>query len=394
MRIVLVSDDSNFFVYIIPKLLLRKSDEIYRYGFDNFDCNSELFRAALVVINSENAESKTMDLLEKIKDVPTIVFAYNENPDFMLSAYKKGMNEYLSLLISDEELQAKMVPLFINVSLLEKNLQFREMLHNNKLLLQDSDTYTDYNSILDFEIEKINATSQSAVLAAISTQEKNKAKIKPFELEKILSNNIRKSDVLMKYAINRYFLILHNVNLELAKKIIDNIIKKIPDKIFVGYANILSKKRQQVVDEVLNRLHEAIKYDKDYVRSEKNPIKELGSTNENFKVFKQEFNKKIEQIITPAFYHTQLKYNNSQECLVDVSIENDNRFLQIRTRNKTGKFSITTPGYTKINIDLSLVNNSNQQTDLKRITLEPDELEFVMLTDLLERFMMDFTKGE
>ena len=335
-----------------------------------------------------------MDLLEKIKDVPTIVFAYNENPDFMLSAYKKGMNEYLSLLISDEELQAKMVPLFINVSLLEKNLQFREMLHNNKLLLQDSDTYTDYNSILDFEIEKINATSQSAVLAAISTQEKNKAKIKPFELEKILSNNIRKSDVLMKYAINRYFLILHNVNLELAKKIIDNIIKKIPDKIFVGYANILSKKRQQVVDEVLNRLHEAIKYDKDYVRSEKNPIKELGSTNENFKVFKQEFNKKIEQIITPAFYHTQLKYNNSQECLVDVSIENDNRFLQIRTRNKTGKFSITTPGYTKINIDLSLVNNSNQQTDLKRITLEPDELEFVMLTDLLERFMMDFTKGE
>ena len=55
---------------------------------------------------------------------------------------------------------------------------------------------------------------------------------------------------------------------------------------------------------------------------------------------------------------------------------------------------ITTPGYTKINIDLSLVNNSNQQTDLKRITLEPDELEFVMLTDLLERFMMDFTKGE
>ena len=231
-------------------------------------------------------------------------------------------------------------------------------------------------------------------MAAISTQEKNKANIKPFELEKILSNNIRKSDVLMKYAINRYFLILHNVNLELAKKIIDNIIKKIPDKIFVGYANILSKKRQQVVDEVLNRLHEAIKYDKDYVRSEKNPIKELGSTNENFKVFKQEFNKKIEQIITPAFYHTQLKYNNSQECLVDVSIENDNRFLQIRTRNKTGKFSITTPGYTKINIDLSLVNNSNQQTDLKRITLEPDELEFVMLTDLLERFMMDFTKGE
>ena len=34
MRIVLISDDSDFFEYISPKLILRKSDELFRFSFD------------------------------------------------------------------------------------------------------------------------------------------------------------------------------------------------------------------------------------------------------------------------------------------------------------------------------------------------------------------------
>lgn len=397
MHIILVSDDSNFFEYIVPKLSLRKCDEIYKFNFEKFKSNLDLFKASLVIINSENSESKTLDLLEGIKEMATLVFAYNENPKFMLEAYQKGMNEYISLLISDEELQAKLVPLFIHVSMLERNLQFREVLNNNKLLLKDSDTFTNYNSILDAEIEKINMKSQSAVLVAISTLEKDKIKIKPIELEMIISKNIRKTDIFIKYAINRYFLILHNVNIDLAKKIIDNIITKIPDKIFTGYANILSKKRQQVVDEVLNRLHESIKYDQYFMRTEKNPIKELGSSNENFKIFKQEFHKKIEQIIIPAFYHVQQKYNNSMEYLIKINVDSDTKILQIATKNKVGEFKITTPGLTKINIDINYTNalkNSKDKAEIKRITFDPKELEFGILCDLLERFIEDFIKGE
>ena len=32
-RIVLVSDDSDFFEYILPKLILRKSDELFKFSF-------------------------------------------------------------------------------------------------------------------------------------------------------------------------------------------------------------------------------------------------------------------------------------------------------------------------------------------------------------------------
>ena len=33
-RIVLISDDVDFFEYISPKLNLRKSDELFKFGFD------------------------------------------------------------------------------------------------------------------------------------------------------------------------------------------------------------------------------------------------------------------------------------------------------------------------------------------------------------------------
>ena len=32
-KIILVSDDSDFFEYIIPKFKIRKSDELFEYNF-------------------------------------------------------------------------------------------------------------------------------------------------------------------------------------------------------------------------------------------------------------------------------------------------------------------------------------------------------------------------
>lgn len=395
MRVLLVSDDSDFFEYIIPKLLLRKSDEIFRFSFDKSSEKLDLFKASLIVINSENSEDKTLKLLELVKDLPSIVFTYNENPDFMLKGYKAGMNEYLSILISDEELQAKMFPLLNNVGMLEKNSLYRDMLTKNKLILQNSDIYTDYNAILESELEKINLTSKPSVLVAISIQEKGKGKgdLRPEEFEKALLKNLRKTDILMKYAINRYFLLMNNIDAESAKKILQKIEEKLSEKFCYGLTNVLSKKRQQAVDEVLNRLHEAIKYDKDFARKEKNPIKELGSSKENFKVFKQEFHKKIDKIVTPVFYHVQLKYNNQiNNSVIELLSDEESRSFRIRNRFFTSTFKITFPGYSKINIDIYTQHSSGKSTDKRRITFDIDEFEFGILGDLLEKFITDLKK--
>ena len=389
MRIVLISDDSDFFDYISPKLILRKSDELFRFSFKNIPEEFQSFLASLLIINSENAENKTLELLSKIKEIPSIVFTFNENENFKLNAYKSGMCEYVTIMTPDDELQAKMIPLLTTATLIEKNKQYRDMLVKNNLISQENDVYTDYNNIIDNELEKINITSTPAVLAAISTNDKTKKQI----FEKIILGNIRKTDILMNFAPNKYFLILYNTDLNSSQKIIDKIKIAMPEKVFSGLSNIIGKNRQQIVNEVLNKLHQEINYDKDYSRTNKNPLKELGATEENFKAFKKEFQKKLEQIITPVFYHFHQKYNNPNEGLnIELLSGEDFRTIRLRNRIATGNFKITSPGYSKINIDISYQLSKGHAPNPKRITIAPDELEGGLLTDLLEQFIIEFAK--
>lgn len=391
-RIVLISDDSDFFEYIRTKLMLRKSDELFTFCFDELPDKIHLLSTSLLIINSENTEDKTLELLKWLKGTPSILFAYNEKNEFKVKAYQSGALGYVTPLTPDDEFQAIMIPALSAVSILEKNKQYREILVQNNQIFEGNEVFIDYNTILDRELEKINNTSTPAVLIAISPNDKTKFLLLPNQIETIILNNIRRNDVLMNYASNKYFLLLYNTNIDSAQKLWAKIQEQIPQKIYAGFANVGYKVRQQLVNEVLNRLHEAINYDKDNIRTNKNPINELGGTGGNFKIFRQEFSKKIEQIVTPVFYHTQQKYNDKLFGMnIEQGVGEGYGTLHIKSKHAIGTFKITSPGFSKINIDITYQTNA-QNIDAKRITLEPDELEAGVLEDLLEQFILEFKK--
>ena len=67
-KIVLVSDDTNFFEYIRTKLELRKSDEIFTFSFDSIPEKLQFVNSAVIIVNSENVREKTLDLLNLLKE--------------------------------------------------------------------------------------------------------------------------------------------------------------------------------------------------------------------------------------------------------------------------------------------------------------------------------------
>ena len=180
---------------------------------------------------------------------------------------------------------------------------------------------------------------------------------------------------------------MKDIDIQGAEKIWAKIQDAIPEKIYAGFAMTFSKSRQQLVNEALNRLHEAINYEKVYTSiSDKTD----NSTRGNFKLFKQEFNKKIEMIVNPAFYHVVQKYNNKLYGVVlKYETNNEVSVLYIKGRSASASFKITSPGFSKINIDITLTNSSNN-INAKRISLNPDELEAGLLEDLLEQFVLEF----
>ena len=209
-RIVLVSDDSDFFEYILPKLILRKSDELFKFSFKELQTKLKFLKTSVLIINSENAEDKTLKALTLLKGVPALIFSYNENDELRIAAYKNGAMGFITPLTSDEEFQAKMIPALNMSAVLEKGLKYREFLAGTEIVSKDNDVFLDYTKVLDAELEKINNQSVPAVLAAISPDEKSKELIDNKNIEEYLLSGIRKNDVLMKFAPNKYFLLFYN----------------------------------------------------------------------------------------------------------------------------------------------------------------------------------------
>lgn len=388
-RIVLISDDSDFFEYVLPKLSLRKSDELYRFGFDSLPECLDLISTSLLIINSESSKEKTLEIIKLVNGAPCIVFSYNEDDDFKIKAYKAGMLNYFTLMTSDEEFTAKLVPALNTLAVLEKNSVYRNMLVKKNVITDNNEVFIDYSNVLDRELEKIEKKSANAVLMAISPNDKTKFLLKSNQIETAILTNIRKNDILMTYAPNKYFLLLYDINIDLAKKIWEKIRQSIPEKIYAGFAAAGLKSRQQLINEALNRLHEDMNRD-NYISSvvDKNSAK-------NFKIFRQEFNKKLDKVMTPVFYQIQQKYNHR---LFGMSLEqfigDGNGVMTIKGKHASGSFKISTPGLSKINIDITYEptpqSTKTKFPQAKRINIEPDELEAGLLEDLLEQFIVEF----
>lgn len=399
-RVVLISEDIDFFDYIKAKLSLRKSDELFTFSFDEVPEKIHLLRSSVLVVNSESSKERVLELLALLKCTPVFVFAYNEDEDFKLKCYKAGAFDYVTLLVSDKEFQARLVPALSVVSLLNKSNQYREVLVKNSIISNNNEVFLDYNYVLDRELEDIDKTSKRAIFVAISPNEKSKFLVQPALIETIILDNIRRDDILMTYAPSKYFLLMFDIDLNSAKTLWEKIASKMPQKIYAGMTNVIGKKRQQLINEVLNKLHEAINYDKDIVNEKSNPINSLNmvtsqtSHYSNFKLFRQDFEKKLEQVISPVFYQIQQKYSDK---LLGVNMQQGvgegYGTFYIKGKFSSSSFRITCPGFAKINIDITVQKDAST-IDAKRITLDPEELEPGLLEDLLEQFILEYKKGD
>ncbi len=387
-KIILVSDDANFFEYFIQKLKLRKSDEIYRFSYENLIGNFHLVNTSVIILNADNNTNNAMEILKLINTAPCIIFSLNENLTEKNKFLKNGAIDFITPFNSEEEINIKINIALKFSSYLDKNTHYRKFLTKHGIISENNEVYLDYKTIIESELERINSNSIPTVLMAISPDEKTKFLLQANQIETSIINNIRKNDILMNYAANKYFLLLFNTNLESAQNLWKNIQKQIPENIYAGFTNALYKKREHLINEVLNNLHETINNSK-----KKNSMQQkenLTDFNKNFKNFRQNYEKKIKNIIIPVFYQIQQKYNNKL-WNINLSEEATNNTFSLNIKNKyySGKLKITTPGFSIINIDIEY---QNKTTKNKRVSFSPEEFESGILEDIIEQFIYEFKK--
>ena len=390
-RVLLVSNDNDFFEFIKSKLELRMSDEVITYTFDEINNQKNVLNSSVIIVNSENSKEKTLELLVSFKGFPVIVSAFNQDDDFKRACYELGMFDFISLLDSTDEILYKIKPAFAFAELIENNDFYKDLLVNEKIIFEEKTIFTDYNKVLDYQLGRIYSKQLQAVFMAIAPSDKNKFLIKSEDFEKILLNNIRKNDVIIKFAPNKYFLLLLNVDLNKANIVWQKISKQLPQKVFAGFAQITNQRKQHLINDVLNKLHLAINNERFEEIIKDREVSEKGIVPTNFKMFKQDFQNNLSKIITPVFYQIEQKYSSILGISISYSFEDGEGVLIIKSRNSKGLVRISSAGFTKVNLDI-ILQKDEEIVDSKRISFELNEFENGVLEDILEQFILEFKK--
>jgi len=363
---------------------------LFRFTFDKVPQMAHLLGSAVLIVDSETGKEKVFDLISLFEETPIIVTSFNEDLEYKEKCYKLGAVDYITLLISDNEFQARLIPAMSISAVLEKKSYYKKLLEKNNTISRNNEVFLDYKQIIDIELEIINNSKQSAVFLAIAPNDKTKFLIQPVEIETMILSTIRRNDVLMTYAPNKYFLILHDINIESAKILFDKICKKIKQKLYAGFVSITNQKTNQLIDEALNKLHQAINSNHLNENIGQEFLNLDGVPATNFKQYRQDFIKKMELIISPVFYQIQQKYANK---LYGVTMQqhlcSDYGVFYINNKTTTKTLKITYPGYSKINVDITTQQGANI-INRKRIAFEPNEFESGIIEDLLEQFVSDY----
>ena len=132
-KFVLISDDENFYEYIRTKLTMRKNDELFHFTFDKVPQMAHLLNTAVLIVDSETGKEKVFDLITLFEETPIIVTAFNEDLEFKANCYKLGAIDYITLLITDKEFQARLIPAMSISAVLEKKAYYKMLLEKSKL---------------------------------------------------------------------------------------------------------------------------------------------------------------------------------------------------------------------------------------------------------------------
>lgn len=410
-NIILITNDNSVEQILKPKLvLLREVDNImvtpYSDALDNIkDVTPEMI---LIYCNQEKDECieliKSINADAETKKTPILLIVKEYNQDFLLSAYDENITDYLTINADDAEILMRTIwslrkNALVKIISRQQNL-FEELGVTDKITGFYTFEYSE--KILENEIKNLNKVELDGILLLVAPNEESKIKLNPIEFAKVIKLSTRASDVVVHAPANRFYILLPGTNLKGAFTVWDKIKRNLGEAfvIHAGITSIEQKSFAELKNPIVNALVEATSTKQDLVivsEEEKQYsgdwLDKINTSQKNFKLFKQAFNKKLDKVITPIFFQMQKLY---EEKLFKTKIEQySNSTLSsfaLKGENQISEIRITYPGFSKINIDI--IHQGLDSPENKRISLDLTELDESKLTEVIEDFINEYKSTE
>lgn len=403
-NIILVADNEETIENFNQKVsLLRKSDKMTDISLDKaYEC-IEYNKPDVCIINIQDyILDDVIDLIsrikanENLKELPILAFFQIFHEDVLIKLFDAGIHDYFTEKYSDTVIIMKIIWAFKKYALINQNRRHSRILQDFHIMKNKFVTAGYMPKIFNIEINKLIEHGINGNLIIISPDLQVKDKITSEKLENLIQKVTRATNLLGIKGDKRYYILFSNSNVKNVEFYINKIRKELPKDITIsaGIAPINGNDFDTVEKYAVSALTKALSLTDSVIVSDgydktNNLYEDIQNTG-NFKLFKQNFEKKMVSVITPVFYQTQ---KSLEEKLFDTKIEHtikdDYSNFIVKHKHLTGTFRITHPGYSKICID-TYIRHGQHIIDKNKKSMEIEDLEKGILGDWLNKFIEEF----
>ena len=347
-NIILITDNPETEKIVLEKLvLLRKNDNIRTCTYSNIKNALKESLFSLVILVEDEDVDLTLKYVKTIKqvnpDVEVLLVLNKINLELILKAYDSGIYDYLSINSDDYDFMIKAVNCF------KYRMQKDENSRNQKFLkvmgVIDSKTGLYHQKYLkDVFIDLTEDLKiRYGTFTILSLDDSNKTKVSTNRLARVLKANLREDDIIAQARGGKFYIILPNIDLIGTKTVLQKIQDKMGEnfKLRAGISKIGINSFETLEKNSNDGLVSALQNDVLAVCLEDNidvqntwlEDDESETKTKEYKLFKNAFTNKMENVITPIFYRYQKTYEtkltntqvsqyaNNIECV--FSLKND-----------------------------------------------------------------------
>lgn len=409
--IVLICDDKEIIASLTSKfVLLRDIDRVLESA--KHDAVNFLKTAVpnISFLYCKNNDAECLELVKAIratkllKNAPVILIIDNCNQDFVVSAFDEGITDFIPMPINDAELLMRTIWAIQKNEALTNNEVQRKFLAKIGVVEQDTGFYTSrYGSeLLQNEIELAVKYKNNSALILVETDFNSKSVLSKSIISQIIKNSTRSSDIICSSRADRFFILLKKTKLNGAFTVFERIKQSLPEQTSVSAAiievtndnfttleNLLTATLKKALiqgNSVLIADNAESKNKNILGKIKKDKKEEL-----HFKLFKNSYKRKVEQIILPAFKKTE---EEARARFDDIEIKLDNEeneiFFSLKKNEIESSFKIVYPGFSKINIDI--LNVDGKKRDFERLTFDLKEITEESFERLCKTILSEFEK--
>lgn len=392
--LLLISDNKEEIAQFRTKLmLLRGVDSIMESPVESAINACRKYIPDTIIIFASQKNDKLLELCKQIrqdsalKNTPIIFLVDLFDEEFILSGFDAGMSDYISMPARDSDILMRVI-WCLQKSELSRDLDKKlNVLSDFGVINKETGAYTAKYAprVFSGEIKTAHRLKYPLSLMAVAVDNIYSDKINDNLLAATISKSVRNMDILGMADNGYFYILLPKTEIKGVKAVFERIKNNAGGEFTIssGAAELSDLTPfAELSENALTALKQALASGNSLVVGEKKQEREISlnsevapsqEMNKNYKLFKQVFNKKLNNVITPVFVQTQAEFKEKypENVLVAQSItENECSFsLKEPERNNEVTLNIAYQGLSKIIIDIFYTKSGEKACQTSQIDI-------------------------